>query len=97
MNAVATSNPWLRVVLVPRETLRLGRGLRQLRVRSGQAWVTLGGRDLTLPRGESLVLDPKAGPVVVSPLGALPVVIELRQQGSTQIGTAADPREKARA
>jgi len=95
MVAVATSSPWLRVVLVQREALRLERGLRQLRVRSGQAWVTLGGRDLTLPRGESLALDSKSGPVVVSPLGSRPVVIELRQQRSPRIGTDADPRGDA--
>jgi hypothetical protein len=39
--------------------------------------VTLGGRDLTLPRGQLLALDSKAGPAVISSLGHSPLVFEL--------------------
>jgi hypothetical protein len=37
MRGVATSSPWLRVMLEHREALRIERGFRQLRVRSGNA------------------------------------------------------------
>ena len=67
----------MRVMLVKREAFRVGPSFRGLRVRSGRAWVTVGGRDLTLPRGHAVALDPNAGPAVVSPLGLMPVVIEL--------------------
>jgi hypothetical protein len=80
MDGVATSSSWLRVVLERREALRIERGYRQLRVRSGQAWVTFGGRDVTMPDGGSVELDAAAGPAVVTPLGSQPVLVELRRQ-----------------
>jgi len=67
----------MRVMLTRRETLRVRPGYRGLRVRTGHAWVTLAGRDLTLGRGQELALDSKDGPAVVSTLGRMPVVIEL--------------------
>jgi len=87
MEAVGTSSPWLRVMLLGREALRVEKGFQQLRVRSGKAWITLGGRDLTMPGGEGVALDAKSGPAVVTPLGSRPVVIELRRRGSTLSGS----------
>ncbi len=77
----------MRVMLTRRETLRVRAGYRGLRVRTGCAWVTLAGRDLTLQRGQELALDSKDGPAVVSTLGRMPVVIELL--GATPEGVAA--------
>jgi hypothetical protein len=69
-------------MLEHREALRIERGFRQLRVRSGKAWITLGGRDVTMPRGQSVDLEAGAGPAVVTSLGSQPVVVELRREGS---------------
>ena len=67
----------MRVVLLKRETYRLAANCRGLRVRSGQAWVTWQGRDLTLKRGEEVALDARKDLAVVSALGNVPLVIEL--------------------
>jgi hypothetical protein len=67
----------MRVMLMKREVFRVGAGFRGLRVRSGRAWVTVGGRDLTLPRGQTVTLDSKSGPAVISSLGQSPLVFEL--------------------
>jgi hypothetical protein len=75
-NWLATTN-LMRVMLMKREVFRVGAGFRGLRIRSGRAWVTLGGRDLTLPRGQMVALDSKAGPAVISSLGQSPLVFEL--------------------
>jgi hypothetical protein len=67
----------MRVMLLKRETYRLSADYRGLRVRSGQAWVTWQGRDLTLKRGEEVALDARKDLAVVSALGNVPLVIEL--------------------
>jgi hypothetical protein len=76
----AQTNPRLvRVMLMGREILPVPAGIHRLRVRSGQAWVTVGGRDLTLGRGQEVGLGSRAGKAVVSTLGQVPVVVELLQ------------------
>lgn len=88
MANVSSTTALMRVMLVKREAYRVGADVRGLRVRSGRAWVTLGGRDLTLPRGHEMALDSKGGSAVVSPLGQMPVVIELL--GETPLAAASD-------
>ncbi len=76
----ASMNPRLiRVMLMGREILSIPAGNRRLRIRSGRAWVTVDGRDLTLVRGQEVGLVPRAGKAVVSTLGEMPVVVELLQ------------------
>jgi hypothetical protein len=76
----------LRLVLLKDEVLAIPEGYRSLRVRSGQAWVTVDGSDLMLRRGQEAGLERGAHKAVVSTLGALPAVVELV---STRAGLAA--------
>jgi hypothetical protein len=87
---LATDSRLMRVVLVKREILPVPAEFRRLRVRSGRVWLTMDGRDVTLSRGQEVGLRSKSGKPVVSPLGELPVVVEL-------LGNAADAADdKAR-
>jgi hypothetical protein len=67
----------LRVVLYDREVLRLPFGSQGLRVRSGRAWLTLAGKDVILPSGETLRLAPRQETAIVSALGKAPLVLEI--------------------
>ncbi len=67
----------MRLMLMQRETYRVARGQRGLRVRSGQAWVTQNGLDLVLKRGDEIAVEAKHDFAVVSALGRAPLVIEL--------------------
>ncbi len=71
------NNRPLRMLLLRGEVQQVKRTYRGLRVRSGQAWVTVNGCDLVLKRGEELALDMPHDATVVSPVGHLPLVIEL--------------------
>ncbi len=78
MNAqTPNTNSLLRVMLLPGEVQRVKSNYRGLRVRSGRAWVTLNGRDLVLKRGEEITLEMPHDAAVVSPLGHVPLVVEL--------------------
>lgn len=68
----------MRVMLLRRETYRVAQGYRELRVRSGRAWITMNGHDHVLKRGEEIALQSTGDGAVVSPLGSAPLVIELR-------------------
>jgi hypothetical protein len=74
---LATATTLMRVVLMKQETYRVAEDRQGLRVRSGQAWVTLNGRDLVLKRGDEIAVQSKNDFAVVSALGHGPVVIEL--------------------
>lgn len=67
----------LRVMLLKGEVQRVKSNYRGLRVRSGQAWVTMNGRDLVLKRGEEVALDEAHDAAVVSSLGHAPLIVEL--------------------
>lgn len=67
----------MRVMLMRREIYRVTRNYRELRVRSGRAWVTMNGHDHVLKRGEEIALQSTGDDAVVSPLGSAPLVIEL--------------------
>ena len=77
MKTVSTQSPLMRLMLTEREAFGVPASYRRLRVRSGRAWVTLAGQDLTLERGQVVRLNSRAGRAVVSTLGRLPVVVEL--------------------
>ncbi len=67
----------MRVMLFTGEVHRVRSNYRGLRIRSGQAWVTVNGRDLVLKRGEEVALEKRRDATVVSALGHAPLVIEL--------------------
>lgn len=68
----------MRVMLLRREIYRVAQNYRELRVRSGRAWITMDGHDYILKRGEEIALQSTGDGAVVSPLGSAPLVIELR-------------------
>ena len=79
-----------RVVLLKGEAQRVESNYRGLRVRSGQAWVTVQGRDLVLKRCDEVALDGRHDAAVISPLGHAPLVVELL--GETPRHPTVDPR-----
>ena len=79
-----------RVVLLKGEIQRVESNYRGLRVRSGQAWVTLLGRDLVLKRCDEVALDGRHDAAVISPLGHGPLIVELL--GETPRHPTVDPR-----
>lgn len=80
----------MRMMLLKGEVQRVESNYRGLRIRSGQAWVTLRGRDLVLKRGDEVALDGRHDAAIVSPLGHVPLVIELL--GEAPRHPTADPR-----
>jgi hypothetical protein len=69
-----------RRVLVHGEAYRLPQDASGVRVRSGRAWLSVGGEDVILSRGGEMRLcsdGPKADFGVVSPVGGVPLLIEV--------------------
>ena len=70
----------LRLVLYRGEVYRVppaGRGVRILR---GRAWVTYGGEDILLTRGDETHLASGQGAALVSAVGCVPLVLEVLGQ-----------------
>jgi len=65
-----------REEIAARTTHRLPKKVAQLRVLSGNAWVTAYGKDLVIRQGESAMLIPGEHDAVVTALGNLPLVVE---------------------
>ncbi len=68
----------LRVVLVEGEALRLPPARTHVSVLTGTAWVTQCGEDRILLAGETLTAAANADCAVVSALGNVPLLIEVR-------------------
>ncbi len=68
----------LRVVLVEGEALRLPRGTTQMRVLTGSAWISQAGRDSFVQAGERFHPAGGRDPAVLSPLGRVPLLVEMR-------------------
>ena len=68
----------LRVVLVEGEALKLPRGSSQMRVLTGAAWVSQAGRDSLLQAGELFRPEASTDAAVVSALGSVPLLLEIR-------------------
>jgi len=68
----------LRVVLMEGEALKLPRESVLLRVLSGTAWVSQAGLDTFLKEGDRFRPVESTDPAVISPLGALPLLLEMR-------------------
>lgn len=68
----------LRMVLVEGEALRLPLSRLRVSVLSGTAWVTQAGGDTLLQPGESFDLSAAADRAVISPIGTVPLLFEMR-------------------
>jgi hypothetical protein len=73
-----TADSPLRVVLVDGEALKLPRGSTALHILSGAAWVSQAGLDTFLEAGDRFRPAESSDPAVVSPLGTLPLLLEMR-------------------
>ncbi len=58
------------------DTHRLPSSVTQIRVLSGNAWVTAFGKDIILHQGESALFVPGENDAVVTALGDVPLVVE---------------------
>ena len=67
----------LRLVLLAGEAFRVPRARSSVSVLTGAAWITVGGRDIVLSPGEARTFDAAGEPVVVSALGAVPLLVEV--------------------
>jgi hypothetical protein len=68
----------LRMVLVEGEALRLPLSRLRVRVLSGTAWITQKGEDTLLQAGEAFNLSAAADRAVISPIGNVPLLFEMR-------------------
>jgi len=68
----------LRVVLVQGEALRLPSSRGRVSVLTGTAWITQGGQDRILVAGQAMTAAAGGDCVVVSALGTLPLLLEVR-------------------
>ncbi|MCB0208759.1 MAG: ParB N-terminal domain-containing protein [Anaerolineae bacterium] len=72
--------PMLRLVLYKNEVCRIPQSYSEVRVVSGNAWVTMNGRDMFLVRGERANLGSSEDVVLISALGKTPLVLEVRSE-----------------
>lgn len=77
--------PMLRVLLYKNEVCRLPHAYSEIRVVSGNAWVTVDSRDMFLIRGERVALDSDRDFALISALGKTPLVFEVRSEDSSNI------------
>lgn len=75
---VRPADSTLRMVLVEGEALRLPLSRLRVSVLSGTAWVTQAGGDTLLQPGESFDLSAAADRAVISPVGTVPLLFEMR-------------------
>lgn len=66
----------LRLVLYKGEVLRLPEDCKEIRVLSGNAWVTINGKDITVAQGEKRLISPHEDMVLISTLRNTPLVFE---------------------
>lgn len=70
--------PMLRLVLYKNEVCRIPQSYSEVRVVSGNAWITMNGRDMFLVRGERANLGSSEDVALISALGKTPLVLEVR-------------------
>lgn len=76
--AARTAESPLRMVLVEGEALRLPLSMVRVSVLSGTAWITQSGADTLLQAGVSFDLSAAADRAVISPIGTVPLLFEMR-------------------
>lgn len=75
----------LRFVLYKDEVLRLPDGCKEIRILSGNAWITINGEDIMLTQGEKRVITPHKDMVLVSTLRDIPLVFEAWGDGDSTL------------
>ncbi|MGO9409215.1 MAG: hypothetical protein ACLQCB_00540 [Spirochaetia bacterium] len=75
--AAKEARPVLRLALLPGELLRIPRARRHVHVLSGTAWISECVRDVVADRGACVGLSRSRHPVLVSSLGAQPLLFEI--------------------
>jgi len=75
----------LRLVLYKDEVLRLPEDCKEIRVLSGNAWLTVNGKDITLTQGERESITPYKDTVLVSTLRDIPLVFEAWGDGDSAL------------
>lgn len=76
--AARTRDSALRMVLVQGEALRLPLPRLRVRVLSGTAWITQAGVDTLLEEGGTFNPSASADRAVISPVGNVPLLFEVR-------------------
>ncbi len=77
-SARASKDAALRLVLLRAEALSVPKRLRRLRVLTGTAWISMDGRDMIVPEGQTVELPCSRKAAVVSAVGCPAVVFEMR-------------------
>ena len=75
--SVGAARTPLRIVLCCGETLALPRKGADVKVLSGRAWITEGGKDLVLDAGASTRVGRSSDSPLISSLGVEPVLVEV--------------------
>lgn len=73
----------LRLVLYKDEVLPLPERCKEIRVLSGNAWLTIDGEDITLTQGEKRLIPPNKDMVLISTLRDTPLVFEAWGDGDS--------------
>ncbi|MCB0168494.1 MAG: ParB N-terminal domain-containing protein [Anaerolineae bacterium] len=72
--------PLLRLILYKNEVCRIPHAYSEVKVVSGNAWLTTDGRDMFLVRGERASLAAHRDVALISALGSTPLVLEVRSE-----------------
>jgi hypothetical protein len=75
-----TARAVLRPILYQNETHRLSPTCQNIQILSGTAWVTIAGEDVILTQGEKASILPTKDVIVVSAVGAIPLVLEIQER-----------------
>lgn len=73
------NNPTLKMVVPAGQTIRLPETIQQIAVVSGNAWVTMSGKDIVLAPGDSLSVENRLYPVILSAESRSALTIECWQ------------------
>jgi len=66
------------VQINPGDAYRLNNAPQVIRVVSGSAWISYDGKDVVLRKGRNMYLPKIAFPAVLSPIGEIPVLLEIQ-------------------
>ncbi|MCB0169752.1 MAG: ParB N-terminal domain-containing protein [Anaerolineae bacterium] len=78
--SMSAPTPLLRLILYKNEVCRIPQAYSEVKVVSGNAWLTMDGRDMFLVRGERASLASHRDTALISALGKTPLVLEVRSE-----------------
>lgn len=78
--SMSAPTPLLRLILYKNEVCRIPQAYSEVKVVSGNAWLTMDGRDMFLVRGERASLTSHRDTALISALGKTPLVLEVRSE-----------------